>query len=252
MSRSQFTFYESFARALSRIKKKSDRADAYDAICNYALYGTEPDMDKLPDSAAIAFDLIRPTLDASKRKAEAGKTGGMSKKSPAERKQTESKYEANSKQTGREKEGEIEKEVEIEKENECYIYPPLPPTGKAAAVIADYLNRINPSASQTTIDKLKGYAESMGPDVCKRAFDIALDSKKASWPYIQAILQDKQARGVKCLADWDELDARREENKPRRQNLQPACDRTAPDKRAVEDMERTRRLLMKMREEDST
>ena len=130
--------------------------------------------------------------------------------------------------------------------------PPLPPTGKAAAVIADYLNRINASASQSTIDKLKGYAESMGPDVCKRAFDIALDSKKASWPYIQAILQDKQARGVKCLADWDELDARREESKPRRQNLQPACDRTAPDKRAVEDMERTRRLLMKMREEDST
>lgn len=130
--------------------------------------------------------------------------------------------------------------------------PPLPPTGKAADVIADYLNRINASASQTTIDELKSYAESMGPDVCKRAFDIALDSKKASWPYIRAILQDKQARGVKCLADWDELDARRQENKPRRQNLQPACDRTAPDKRAVEDMERTRRLLMKMREEDST
>lgn len=252
MSRSQFTFYESFARALSRIKKKSDRADAYDAICNYALYGTEPDMDKLPDSAAIAFDLIRPTLDASKRKAEAGKAGGMSKKSQTERKQTGSKQEANINQTGREKEGEIEKEVEIEKENECYIYPPLPPTGKAAAVIADYLNRINPSASQTVIEELKAYAESMGPDVCKRAFDIALDSKKASWPYIRAILQDKQARGVKCLADWDELAARREESKPRRQNLQPACDRTAPDKRAVEDMERTRRLLMKMREEDST
>lgn len=251
MSRSQFTFYESFARALSRIKKKSDRADAYDAICNYALYGTEPDMDKLPDSAAIAFDLIRPTLDASKRKAEAGKSGGMSKKSQTERKQTGSKQEANRKleQTSREKEKEVEIEKEIE--NECYTSPPLPPTGKAAAVIADYLNRINASASQTTIDELKGYAESMGPDVCKRAFDIALDSKKASWPYIRAILQDKQARGVKCLADWDELDARREESKPRRQNLQPACDRTAPDKRAVEDMARMRRMLAEMREEES-
>lgn len=118
-------------------------------------------------------------------------------------------------------------------------------------VVSDYLNRINASASQTTIDELKAYAESMGPDVCKRAFDIALDSKKASWPYIRAILQDKQARGVKCLADWDELDARRE-SRPRRQNLQPACDRTTPDKRAVEDMERTRRLLMKMREGAST
>ena len=88
MSRSQFTFYESFASALSRIKKKADRADAYDAICNYALYGTEPDLDKLPDSAAIAFELIKPTLDSSRRKAENGKRG-------AESKQTGSKLKAN-------------------------------------------------------------------------------------------------------------------------------------------------------------
>ena len=91
-SRSQFTFYRSFADALKRIRKKADRADAYDAICNYALYGIEPDMDKLPDAAAIAFDLIRPNLDASKRKAESGKRGGNAK-------QTVSKPQANYKQT---------------------------------------------------------------------------------------------------------------------------------------------------------
>ena len=97
MSRSQFTFYESFASALSRIKKKADRADAYDAICNYALYGTEPDLDKLPDSAAIAFELIKPTLDSSRRKAENGKRGA--EKPQANRKQTGSKLKANRKQT---------------------------------------------------------------------------------------------------------------------------------------------------------
>ena len=46
--------------------------------------------------------------------------------------------------------------------------------------------------------------------MCKRAFDIALDSKKATWPYIRAILRDKQARGVRCLADWDALEERRQ------------------------------------------
>lgn len=76
----------------------------------------------------------------------------------------------------------------------------------AAVVLADYLNRINPSASRTSMDELKGFAEVMGPDVCRRAFDIALDSKKTSWPYIRAILQDKQRRGVRCLADWDALE----------------------------------------------
>lgn len=88
MERKQFTFYESFASALSRIKSKSARCDAYDAICNFALHGREPDLASLPDAAAIAFELIRPTLESSKRKAESGKRGGSSE---ANDKQTASK-----------------------------------------------------------------------------------------------------------------------------------------------------------------
>lgn len=42
MNRTQFTFYESFYKAISRIKKKADRADAYDVICRYLLYGETP------------------------------------------------------------------------------------------------------------------------------------------------------------------------------------------------------------------
>lgn len=116
--RTQFTFYESFFKAVSRIKKKADRADAYDAICAYALCGTEPNLDLLPDSAAIAFELIKPNLDSSKRKANSGKKGG-------EAKQTASKPEASVKQTASKK----EKEKEKEKENECYN--PLTPSQEA-------------------------------------------------------------------------------------------------------------------------
>jgi len=94
MGRSQFTFYSSFAAAIARIKSKSARCDAYDAIVNYAINGTEPDMDLLPDAAAIAFDLIRPVLDKGAKKAESGKQGGT--------KQTASKTEANEKQTATE------------------------------------------------------------------------------------------------------------------------------------------------------
>ena len=115
MEREQFTFYQSFAKAISRIKSKAARCDAYDVIVNYALYGIEPDLDKVSDSAAMAFDLIKPNLDASRRKAENGKAGGQ-------RKQTESKPQANGKQTASKKENEKEgkKEKEKEKENECY------------------------------------------------------------------------------------------------------------------------------------
>lgn len=123
--RKQFTFYLSFFHAISRIRNKAARCDAYDAICAYALTGAVPDLDTLPDAAAIAFELSRPNLDSSIRKAKNGKAGGSAK-------QTGSKREANAKQEHPESEKEKEKEKEIEIENECYI-PPIPPTGDSAA-----------------------------------------------------------------------------------------------------------------------
>lgn len=125
-NRSQFTFYESFYHALRRIKKKADRADAYDAICAYALFGTEPDMDALSDSVAIAFALVKPNLEASRRKAVSGKKGGLRQQTTDDGDANEgSKPQANVKQSRskREKENEIENKIE----NECYhsLYPSL-------------------------------------------------------------------------------------------------------------------------------
>lgn len=120
MEREQFTFYASFFRAVSRIKNKASRCDAYDAICSYALSGTHPDLDKMSDAAAIAFELSKPNLDASRRKAENGKIGGSSK-------QNGSKNEAKQKQ----EETGTKKESKKEKENECYT-PHTPQRGDDA------------------------------------------------------------------------------------------------------------------------
>lgn len=125
MQRTQFTFYESFFKAISRIKKKADRADAYDIICSYALYQKEPDPDSVSDAVAIAFELLRPVLDKAREKAESGKKGGSKEentesKTKANQKQNESKPKANDKQggTANKKEKEIEVEIEVEKEIE--------------------------------------------------------------------------------------------------------------------------------------
>lgn len=134
--RKQFTFYSSFFSALSRIKKKTDRADAYDIICAYALDEIEPDLSAVSDSVAIAFELLRPVLDKAGEKAKNGEKGGSKQqandkqtisKQQANCKQTISKPEANRKQTGNKKEGEkeVEKEVEVEKE---YYIPSSSPT----------------------------------------------------------------------------------------------------------------------------
>lgn len=145
--RTQFTFYASFFDAVSRIKKKADRADAYDAICAYALREEDPDFSKMSDAAQIAFLLIKPNLDSSRRKAKSGKDGGSKK---ANGKQNVSKQEANCKQEERESEKEKEKEKEGEIENECY--PPTPLSGGAKA------KRFIPP----TVDEVAAYCQERG------------------------------------------------------------------------------------------
>lgn len=130
MQRTQFTFYESFFKAVSRIKKKQDRADAYDMICAYALYQEEPNLDTASDAVAIAFELLRPVLDKAKERAESGKKGGS--KPETNGKQIGSESEANAKQeeAGSKKEKEKEKEIEIEVEKEIDNIPPTEVCGE--------------------------------------------------------------------------------------------------------------------------
>lgn len=194
MERQQFTFYRSYYEALKTLPKK-EREAVIMAMCAYALDEEEPELYGVP---ASCFTLIRPTLDSGRNKAR-----NRSGKTKTKQEQNDNKQE----ETGKEKEREVEVEVEVERENDSLkISPPVGGDTKAAAVIADYLDRVNPAASPASLEELSGYARRMGEAVCKRAFDVALDSKKATWPYIRAILRDKEARGVKCLADWDRLE----------------------------------------------
>ena len=100
--RKQFTFYRSYYDAIQELSKK-DQSAIILAICAYAIYETEPS--GLSPTASTAFKLIRPTLDAARKKSDSGKQGG-------------SKVKANAKQTAREKEYEKEVEKEYEKEVE--------------------------------------------------------------------------------------------------------------------------------------
>ena len=125
MDREQFTFYASFFRAVSRIRNKAARCDAYDAICAYALTGILPDLDKLPDSAAIAFELSKPNLDASRRKSEAGKSGGRPK-------QTESKPKANEKKIESKTEAMAERKQVQDTEQMLITHPPPLPGASPA------------------------------------------------------------------------------------------------------------------------
>jgi len=132
------------------------------------------------------------------------------------------------------------------------ITPPIPPSASSAAV-AEYLNRVNPTASQRSLEELAAYEGTMGTEVCKRAIEIALDNKKPTWAYIRAILQRWAGEGVKCIADIEALEARHEQQKRSGGKYKPGAGATAPqptlrgeaDQRAREDMEALRRLMQK-------
>ena len=66
MERQQFTFYESFFKAICSLPKK-DRLAVYEAICGYALYQIDPELD---GPAASIFILTKPVLDKGRMKAQ--------------------------------------------------------------------------------------------------------------------------------------------------------------------------------------
>lgn len=206
------------------------------AIISYALDQEEPELKGVPLSI---FILIRPTLDAGRKKAK----NRMNK--------SKTKQEQNSKEKEREVEGEIEGECEIECENECY--PPNPLVGGSKAV-KYYLDRINATPSRTCIDELLGYEKTLGTEICLKAMDVALDDKKTAWSYIRAILQDKASRGIRTLADWQADEDKRRADKaitnPKTAGSTPGH-APAPerDERAKASMERLRKQL---REEAGT
>lgn len=247
MERTQFTFYESFYTAMSRIRKKSDRADAYDTIAAYALYGTEPDMEKLSDAVALVFELTRPNLDASRRKAAGGKRGSKSK--------DDDKMPVRCvKDMRNKKEEEIEKENENKIENECYN--PLPLTAadgelrdELSRVMTHYLDKLNALPSPSCVEELTAFTSDLGADVVLHAFGRAQDEKKTSWSYIRGILQNYTRAGYRTLDAVLAAEAAFDEAKARRVAANSSPDPAARPGATAEDMERMRRALERMKGE---
>ena len=90
--RDSFIFYRSFFDGTKPLKK-NEKAELFDAICNYALDQIEPNLKPLSNAM---FALIRPQLDANyKRFLNGKKPKEKTSKTEANNKQTVSKTEAN-------------------------------------------------------------------------------------------------------------------------------------------------------------
>lgn len=178
--RSQFTFYASFFEAISKIRKKADRADAYDAICAYALCAQEPDLSKLPDAAQVVYLLVKPNIDSSRRKAKSGKAGGS--KTRACQKQTESNPE------------ELKKEAAPAK----------------SAAVGYFLRNLNSNASGECLRELLEFERQLGSEVCCYALRLAQDNGVRSWSYARAILKSYVDEGIKTVDDCKQREANKQ------------------------------------------
>lgn len=99
-----------------------------------------------------------------------------------------SKSQANTEnETENEYEDENGKNSGIEEENDL------------GRVMSFYMDKINPTPSRICIDSLKQFTEALGADVVIHAFGVALDERKTSWSYIQAILARYERDGLKTL-----------------------------------------------------
>lgn len=73
-----FVFYESFLLSIKAMRADKDKLATFLAVCDYALYGTEPKLDR--EAPAAAFAVIRPLLDTNKARRKNGGRGGRPRK----------------------------------------------------------------------------------------------------------------------------------------------------------------------------
>lgn len=84
----------------------------------------------------------------------------------------------------------------------------------AAAVISMYKQKLNRDPSEDCVQELMQFLSTMDAACIERAINIAIDAGAPRWNYIKSILQDKQKKGVRCLADWDRLLANAAQQQP--------------------------------------
>lgn len=69
-----------------------------------------------------------------------------------------------------------------------------------SAVLSHYQDRITPTPPSTVSQLLIAYTDELGPDVVIHAIDEAVNQRKLTWGYIQAILQRYSREGLDTLA----------------------------------------------------
>lgn len=119
---------------------------------------------------------------------------------------------------------DIDRDIEIDKEKDTTLSTAAVVTTRAparadcaataAAVISMYKQKLGRAPSEDCDRELMQFLSTMDAACIERAINIAIDAGAPRWNYIKSILQDKQQKGVRHLADWDRLIANAAHQQP--------------------------------------
>ena len=217
--RKAMSFFRSYYEAACLITDQTDRADFYHAIFTYVFTGKEPTY--ITGTPLAMFKLVKPNLDSSLKKADAGSKGGKSG----------SRSKANDKQKGSKKEAKVKQDDSKQQAINDYMIndkgyinnpPIIPPEGEK---------------KKTDFDLFwEAYPNKKGKGAARKAFENAIKKGVTSDVLIDAV--NRQRRGAQWTKDngqyiphpatwlnqerWeDEPDFTPVDNSPQRQTYNP-------------------------------
>lgn len=68
MTRKQFTFYQSFYESIQSLRTDKEKLQAYQLLCQYALYGELPEKEEIRPSVRVVICVSKPILDSARRR----------------------------------------------------------------------------------------------------------------------------------------------------------------------------------------
>lgn len=216
MAMEYFCCYHSYARKLAKLSDQ-EVGRLLRALLKYSETG---EAQELTGRESVAFDFIADDIDRAKENYEAkckqNRENRLSTTVNGRKRTSTSDYKNKDKSENKDK--DEEKGGGTRAREGAPAAPAgftLPPMSRA---VEAFCNKINPTPSERSLAELESFEAQMGTDCCLRAIDEALDARATNWNYIRQILRSKLDQGVRCIADWDKLEEKRNARKPDKQD----------------------------------
>ncbi len=200
MARDYVCLYHSYLDAIQALGD-AERGRLLTAMLEYSITGAAP---QLGGNERYIFPMVKAQIDRDREKyeekcrknAEKGRLGGRPPKAGkavafSENPKSQGKGKGEGKGKGKEE----------------AAYAANAREAALGAVLSHYQDCITPTPPSTVAQLLIAYTDELGPDVVTHAIDEAVNQRKLTWSYIQAILQRYSREGLDTLAkvEADEL-----------------------------------------------